>query len=141
MYEYSKGGDLPAGTITDYVQYYADLDAANAPLSEPRFVEEYRASTAYSLSNFGVESWLGFMSRLETDNVLRARVEENRIVTSSGPPPPTPAYADQTLSLTVGITGVVVVVLALALVAFKTRTFKSPTYEEELRAGLKTRLR
>jgi len=63
IYEYATaGGALPAGTITDYVQYYADILQANRAL-ELTFMQEYRATEAYGLTDFSTASWLNFFKK------------------------------------------------------------------------------
>jgi len=133
VYEYSTS----TGIITDYVQYFADLEAANAPNADLRFVEEYRATTAYGLPSFDLSSWIAFSARLETDAVLRGVVEKHRIVSSGKPPSPTPAPDDSIIGVVFAVVCAVIVVLAGLVARWKCRQFKNKTYEQELAEGLR----
>jgi hypothetical protein len=138
IYEYATAGSsLPAGSLTDYVQYYADILQANIAL-DLVFKEEYRATTAYELPDFSTASWLSLFSKLETDPVMKRKYELYKAV-SSDSTSPTPAVTpvDTILGLVFSVVCGVLVLLAGALAWYKCRSFKYKTYEQELAAGLR----
>jgi len=137
IYEYAMpGGSLPAGTLTDYVQYYADLVQANRAF-DLTFQEEYRATTAYELPDFSTASWLNLFNKIETDPVWQEKYDSFKTVSSDsvGPTPAPPP--DTLIGVVFTVICGVVVVLAGGLAWFKCRSFKYKTYEQELAEGLK----
>jgi len=137
IYEYATPGDtLPPGTVTDYVQYYADVLQANKAL-ELSYVPEYRATEAYNLPNFSTAAWVDFFNRMSTDQALQARYDKYRAVSSEpeaaipGPPP------DTLVGLVFTVVCGVLVLLAGILGWYKCRSFKHKTYEQELAEGLR----
>jgi len=137
VYEYAQDGPQPKGTLVDYVQYYADLNQANAAL-DLSFQEEYRATTAYELPDLSTQSWLNFYMRLETDAAMKKKYELYRAV-SSDPVVPTPAITppDTIIGVVFSVTCGVIVILAGILAWYKCRSFKYKTYEQELAEGLR----
>jgi len=138
IYEYATaGGTLPAGTLTDYVQYYADILQANVAL-ELTFKQEYRATVAYELPDFSTASWLTLFSKLETDPVMKRKYDLYKSVSSEAVTP-TPAVTPPDTLIGVVFTVIcgVLVLLAGALAWFKCRSFKYQTYEQELAEGLR----
>jgi hypothetical protein len=138
IYEYATAGSgLPPGTLTDYVQYYADIVQANIA-AELAFKLEYRATTAYGLPDFSTASWLSFFGRLETDATLKRTYDLYKSV-SADATGPTPAMAPPDTLIGVVFTVIcgVLVILAGALAWYKCRSFKHKTYEQELAEGLR----
>jgi hypothetical protein len=137
VYEYVSPGSGVPGTLTDYVQYYADVVQANL-ISQLIYKEEYRATTAYSLPDFSTLSWLSLFNRMETDAALKRKYEVYKSVSNDATgPTPIPPPADTVIGVAFTVVCGVLVVLAGGLAWYKCRSFKHKTYEQELAEGLR----
>lgn len=137
VYEYATSGStLPIGTLTDYVQYFADIIKANA-IAELTFQEEYRATKAYELLDLSTSSWLSFFTKKESNTAMKQKYELYKGVSIDATTPPVVTPPDTILGVVFSVICGVLVLLAGALAWYKCRSFKYKTYEQELAEGLR----
>ncbi|KAI8369581.1 Metallo-dependent phosphatase-like protein [Radiomyces spectabilis] len=71
VYEYDTGsGDLPAGTIKDWNQYYVDLKKANKE-DKVTYEKEYQASRLFGINHFDAAGIKKIFKKIATDKKLR----------------------------------------------------------------------